>query len=92
MAIFPDRETGTRAQRSLLAGPTYQVMTLDEAIAHYSKTNVANYQAFVRQALNLPGTTSMRELTPAQLDQLVNAMQRFENTRPGTVHQIPPPE
>jgi hypothetical protein len=92
MAIFPDKETGTRAQRALLAGPTYQVMTLDEAIAQYSKTNVPDYQAFVRRALNLSGTTSMRELTPAQLDQLVTAMQRFENTRSGTMHQIPPPE
>jgi hypothetical protein len=90
-AIFPDMETGTRAQRALFKGSKYQALTLDGTIAEYSRTDVANYQKFVREALKLDGTTPMRDLTPEQFDQLVKAMQQFERSRPGTVREIPAP-
>ena len=41
--------------------------------------------------LDVPGTTLMRDLTPAQMDQLLAEIQRAEGWRPGTVYYIPPP-
>ena len=89
--MFPNTETGTRAQRALLLTPKYQARTINGVIERYSKDNIADYQKFVTKALNLPGTTLMRHLSSEQLDQLVTAMQRFERSRPGTVREIPAP-
>jgi hypothetical protein len=91
-AIFPDMETGRRAQRALLKTSKYQAKTIDDVIKEYSRTDVASYQKFVRETLKLSGTTPMRNLTSEQFDQLLKAMQRFEDTRPGTVREIPAPQ
>jgi hypothetical protein len=91
LAIFPDVETGRRAQRALLKGQKYQELTIDGVIERYSKTDRERYKEFVREALKLPGTTPMRDLTPEQFDQFLKTIQRFERSLPGTVREIPAP-
>lgn len=69
----------------LLSSPTYRNLTVDAAIARWTRTDVASYQAFVRGTMGVPGSTVLNTFTNAQLNGLAGAMTRFEGWTPGRV-------
>ena len=82
-AIFPDFESGRRAQEALLAGPTYLgggVNTISGIINRYAPSSdgnsVQNYADFISQATGIPAN---RKLTQADIPAVAEAMRRFEN-------------
>jgi hypothetical protein len=82
-AVFPDAASGRAAQVDLLSSPNYRNLTLDAAIARWTRTDVLSYQAFVRGATGLPGSTVLNTLTDTQLNAVASAMTRFEGWTPG---------
>jgi RHS repeat-associated protein len=91
-AVFGDLDTGGQAQAALLTGSTYGGLSIDDAIARYapaSENNTARYQAIVRRAAGVDGSTLMRDLTAEQMQSVLAAMRRHEGFRAGTVEWRP---
>lgn len=87
-AVFPDAATGTSALSAILATPTYQALSVNGAIARYApsfQNNTAAYQAFITGTLGVSGTTTLRSLSPTQMQALQGGIQRQEGYTPGTV-------
>jgi hypothetical protein len=62
-AVFPDAAAGFQALNNLLMTPTYQNLSVDQAIARYAppnENNTAAYQAGVRTAIGATGSGSHR--------------------------------
>lgn len=89
-AIFPDFESGVKAQEALLSGKSYLgggVNTIGKIIRRYAPTsdgnNVNNYAAFVTRVTGIPADQA---LSAADIPKVAEAMRRFEtggNLRPG---------
>jgi hypothetical protein len=87
-AIFPDAATGESARQALLKGPSYSDLTLDGFVAKYAPKNendTAKYQAQMRQALGVDGSTRLRDLRDEQWGELFAAVRRKEGAIPGRV-------
>lgn len=88
-AIFPDEETGRRAQLALLKTPRYQNKTIAQAINIYAPASDGNnpqsYAAKVARELGVSVNTFMRDLSENQLIQVAMTIRRIEGWRPGTV-------
>ena len=88
-AIFPDEETGRRAQLALLKTPRYQNKTIAQAINIYAPASDGNnpqsYAAKVARDLMVSVNTFMRDLSDNQLIQVAATIRRIEGWRPGTV-------
>jgi hypothetical protein len=88
-AIFPDEETGRRAQLALLKTPRYQNKTIAQAINIYAPAldgnNPQSYAAKVARDLMVSVNTFMRDLSDNQLIQVAATIRRIEGWRPGTV-------
>jgi uncharacterized protein (TIGR02594 family) len=91
-AVFPDRETGKRAIKTLLRTKAYQGLTIAGAIDRYAPPSDGNptpgYQTFVARQTGLDIDREMSSLTSAELDKLVAAISIFEGWRAGTVRQL----
>ncbi len=87
-AIFPDEETGRRAQLALLKTPRYQNKTIAQAINIYAPASDGNnpqsYAAKVARDLMVSVNTFMRDLSDNQLIQVAVTIRRIEGWRPGT--------
>lgn len=91
-AVFPDEATGVAALRDLLTIPKYQRMTVDEVIKSYAphgQNNTAAYQAMVRGALGVDGSTRLGSLSADQLDRLVATIRKKEGAKAGTINSRP---
>ncbi|PRH85364.1 hypothetical protein C5L14_23270 [Labrys okinawensis] len=84
-AIFPDYATGRKAQESLLFdSKRYRDLTLSGAIHRWAPASENNVPAYLK-AMGADPNTRMRDFTPAQRQQLLNAMQRHEGWRAGRI-------
>jgi RTX calcium-binding nonapeptide repeat (4 copies) len=86
-AIFPTKEVGLLALRSLLNTQSYQSRTLDDAVRYYappSENDTASYQAMARTALGLPGNTPFKDLTPEQFEKFIGVILKKEGYTVGT--------
>jgi hypothetical protein len=86
-AVFPDVATGTAALTALLNGPTYQALSVNDAIARYApafENNTSAYQAFVTNSLGASGSTTLSSLSQSQMQTLQSAIQHQEGYTAGT--------
>jgi hypothetical protein len=85
-AVFPDAAAGFQALSNLLTTPTYQNLTVDQAIARYALPNendTAAYQAGVRTAIGATGQTQLSALSPDQMERMVQTIARIEGYHQG---------
>jgi hypothetical protein len=91
-AIFPTYAAGRAAKSTLLFETSrYQGKTIAEAISIYappSENNTTSYITTVANALRLPPSTQMSSLTPAQRITLLDAMQKVEGFKVGTISEV----
>jgi len=92
-AIFPTMEAGAAAQVALWNTTTYQSMTLEQAITAYappSENDTQKYIDFVAAGVGVPANTKISDLTPDQLQRLLDFQRRMEGQHPGTTIVTPP--
>jgi hypothetical protein len=94
-AIFPDGSTGGQAMRNRLTSPDWAEKTLQDAINTWAPAGDGNdsgrYGAFVSRAANVPLDTRLDSLSADQLDNVTDAMKRYEGWRPGQSTKVYPP-
>lgn len=93
-AVFPDYETGRRAKAALIfEGRGYRDLSLTEAISRYAPPTENDTGAYQRSVLGAVGGANrkMSEYSPAERDAILNAMQRVEGFKVGTVSSIQAP-
>lgn len=92
-AVFPDRATGRQAMMDNLRSPSYQGLTVGDAIARWAPAADHNdpvaYANNVQQWTGVPSNTPMNTLTPGQLGSVANAIERQEGWQAGQVTTAP---
>ncbi|AYO84055.1 phage tail tape measure protein [Methylobacterium brachiatum] len=84
-AKFPTYEAGRKAQEKLLFDSKgYKDLTLSQAIRRWAPASENNVPAYIKAMGGDPGKR-MSEYSPEQRGKLLDAMQRHEGWRPGTV-------
>ena len=87
MATFPSSEAGWAAMDANLKSDKYWNLSIDQAIRNWAPPKnakgqvinpTAKYQASVRSALGVPGSTTVSSLTPQQFETLKRAIAQFE--------------
>lgn len=92
-AIFPDTETGRKAQIALLKTQKYQNKSIRDVIKAYSPDgNEANYIKYVTSKTGLSDDRKLSDVKPQEFDSLTGAMRRFENSKSGTEVVLPHPD
>jgi len=93
-AIFPNFETGEKAQESLLfEGKGYQGMTIAQAISRYAPPSENNTQAYINSvasAIGVSPNTLLSQLSSEQRDSMLKAMHQVEGFKRGEVDIIKP--
>lgn len=85
-ARFPTYEAGRRAQEQLLfEGQNYRNLTLGQAIRRWAPASENNVPAYLAAMGGDDPSKKMHEYTPEQRGRLLDAMQRHEGWRVGTV-------
>ncbi len=87
-AVFSSPQTGWDALFALFRGPTYSVLTIEDAIARYApagENDTGAYQAFVLSRLNAKGDERLADLSDAQIARLIDAIRDFEGWQEGDV-------
>lgn len=88
-AIFPTYDAGRAAKESLLFDTSsYKDKTIAEAINRYappSENNTNAYIGGITSSLGVPANTRLSSLSPAQRSAMLDAMERIEGFRVGTV-------
>lgn len=80
-AVFPTVGTGNNALGSLLSGPAYSNLTLNQAVSQYApafENNTAGYQQFLMNVVGVSGNTPLSSLSPSQFSALENGIARYE--------------
>ena len=91
-AVFPDVETGTKAQINLLKTSTYQNLTLKDAITRYAPPKEGNNASYPYKLSNMTGIsldTKLSDLSPSQFSNMVDKMQAIEGFKSGNVNSTP---
>lgn len=87
MAIFPDIDTGEKAQKSLLKSKTYRGRTIRKVVENYASKKAGNptekYIQYITEKSGLPETKKIRDMTDKEFEKFRGAMKKFENTTPG---------
>ena len=79
IAMFPDLETGIRANKDLLFGPNYINLTVSEARNRWVKGNKNKYSSSTEPIVNEMGTNKrLADLTPAERDKLFKLFAKWE--------------
>jgi hypothetical protein len=93
MAVFPDEETGRRAQEALLQGKTYRDKSIADAIGKYAPVKDANnveaYVKAVTKESGLDRNSTIASLSQDEFNKMVQAMRNHEKTTPGHIEQLP---
>jgi len=99
-AIFPNFETGEKAQESLLfEGKTYKGLTIAQAITKYAppvnengefENNTQAYINSVASAIGVSPNTPLSQLSSEQRDAMLKAMHQVEGFKRGKVDIIKP--
>jgi uncharacterized protein (TIGR02594 family) len=85
-AIFPSREHGAEAVKTLLEGPSYRDLTLAAAIDRYappSENDTDGYVAFVVAETGLRASDVLRDLKAAEIRAIVKAITKIEGWQEG---------
>lgn len=86
-AVFPSYEAGRAAKAALLFdSPNYRDKTIHGAISRYApptENDTSAYASAVASAAGVSIDTPIADLTPAQREAALNAMERVEGFRPG---------
>jgi hypothetical protein len=88
-AVFPDLQTGQAARAALLRLPKYASMTLESAISAYAPASENDVQAYITALVKQTGIARddvLGDLADARMRDLLDAMQKHEGYREGTVH------
>jgi hypothetical protein len=86
--VFENENAGQSAIGELLLRPTYQRLTVSQAIARWAPPNendTANYQRWVQSVTGIDGQTRISTLNDGQLRSMGNAIRNIEGWDPGTV-------
>ena len=93
-AVFPTYEAGRAAKENLLFSSSgYSGKTIESAINRYAppnENNTNNYIGAITNAVGVPSSTPLSELTPAQRQQMLDAMERVEGFRVGSETPVDP--
>lgn len=90
-AIFPSYEVGRKAKEELIfSGKSYRNLKLSEAIARYAPPSENDTGMYRNSVLSAVGGSDkiMSEYTPSERTSIMNAMQKVEGFKEGTVEQI----
>ena len=85
-AIFPDTNTGLNAIVALFSTPSYQNLTIENAINRYAppiENNVENYLKSIENQTGFLRTTPLNKLSQNNLFNLANAISKHEGNIPG---------
>ncbi len=88
MAVFPNPETGKNADRSLLKGPDYRRLTLNDAIAKRSppfENDTQRLQEGILKRSKLPRNRVIENLSEEEFDRFTEAIYHFEGWKEGQV-------
>ncbi|MBI5885576.1 MAG: hypothetical protein HZB85_03220 [Deltaproteobacteria bacterium] len=94
-AVFPDIETGRKAQTSLLRTKDYQSKTIAQAMEKYApptENNTDKYTRYITKQTGMSRDKKLGDMTPAQFDSFRNSTRRYENLAPGTEATLPNPD
>lgn len=89
-AIFASIEDGRSALKGVLT-ITMKNMTIVKAMRQYApphENNTKAYTAFVVKAIGRPSTTLVKDLTDAELDRMIKAIEHVEGFRAGTIIKL----
>jgi hypothetical protein len=89
MAVFPDTETGRQALRDLLSTDTYSDLNIRDALSRYApaiENNVDSYVNAIANQTGLSADTVLGDMSDAQLDAVVGAIQTHEGWTEGDVY------
>ena len=86
-AVFPDYETGRRAQLALLKSNSYSNLTIGQAVGKWTKNAGPNssYAINLAKAAGVSTDTPISSLNEQQLEMLADAQQKMEGFSEGTV-------
>lgn len=85
-AVFPDEKTGLKAIETLLTGPSYAPLTLEQGLNRYappSENQTSAYVGFVKKETGLKTTAVLGDLRVAEIRRIVKAIQKMEGWTPG---------
>jgi len=93
-AVFPTLEIGMKAKEDLVFGKNYINLSIYDAISKYApesdNNNVKAYVNHIVQSTNASPNTILKDLTTEQRKEMLNAINRFEGFKPGTVVALGP--
>lgn len=101
LAIFPDDDTGDRAQERQLFQPgfskrhDYPAMSIAQAVTTYAPSKENPTAAMIKGlsgAANVPDSTIMHTLSPAQRAAFMDQERKYENYTPGNTLYWGPPD
>lgn len=88
-AIFPNPDVGRSANIALLKTPTYQNLTLEQAMSKYAPSwdnnNPTSYASRLAWAIGVSTNTYLRDMNDAQILRMTEGIRRIECWREGTV-------
>lgn len=90
-AVFPTYEAGRAAKEGLIFnGSNYKNLTLTQAINRYAPPSENDTGWYQRTVLAAVGNTNkpMNQYTPSERVAILDAMQRVEGFKPGTVSNV----
>jgi peptidoglycan hydrolase-like protein with peptidoglycan-binding domain len=88
-AVFPTLGAGLKAKEDLVFGKNYVNLSIYDAISKYApesdNNDVKAYVNHIVQSTNASPNTILRDLTAEQRKEMLDAINRFEGFKPGTV-------
>lgn len=94
-AVFPTYEAGRTAKGNLIfSSPSYQDLTLEQAINRYAppfENNTASYLNQVVNASGIPSSTIMSQIPQSSRGSILDAMQQIEGWKVGTMNGVKAP-
>lgn len=91
-SVFPDIETGRKAQVELLKRKKYQDKTIAKAMEDYAPPTENDTEKYIKYVTKQAGMSRDRKLSnmnPQEFDKFTGAIRRYENLTPGTEVTLP---
>lgn len=81
-AIFPSRDAGYNALKTLVTGNSYKDLSISEAMHKYAPGSDGNdpvgYAKFLSKTIGVPATTRIKDLNSSQVQALIQAIAKKE--------------
>lgn len=91
-AVFPDVETGTKAQRALLLSNSYINLTISAVIEKYAPTednnNVNAYVRSLEKKTGLKSNRTLKSLTEQEMNSVIETIQLIEGWKAGKIQKL----